>query len=205
MSVEYCRYPPAVASAATSSGAKDHPTQTTSDPIAVKDLAAPAGRADDFSWPRPRSDATVRPEFHLTRLAAAPDALGKQGHFDEGRCFSRINLKIQMFSLRVHCSGPNSVLVGKEQRAEASTRRNLFSIFCPSKAEASHNHPGDHLMTTQAAVRDTTPSMFDRTAESMPRTQLAALQLDRLKKTLERAYAKVPHFRKAFDAAHVTP
>jgi phenylacetate-CoA ligase len=47
--------------------------------------------------------------------------------------------------------------------------------------------------------------MFDRTAECMPRTQLAALQLDRLEKTLERVYAKVPHFRKAFDAARVTP
>jgi phenylacetate-CoA ligase len=60
-------------------------------------------------------------------------------------------------------------------------------------------------MTTQAAVRDTTPFMFDRAAECMPRTQLAALQLDRLRKTLERAYAKVPHFRKAFDAARVKP
>jgi phenylacetate-CoA ligase len=60
-------------------------------------------------------------------------------------------------------------------------------------------------MTTQAAASDMTPFMFDRTAECMPRTQLAALQLDRLKKTLERAYAKVPHFRKAFDAARVTP
>jgi phenylacetate-CoA ligase len=60
-------------------------------------------------------------------------------------------------------------------------------------------------MTTQVAVRDTTPFMFDRAAECMPRTQLAALQLDRLRKTLERAYAKVPHFRKAFDAARVKP
>src|SRR5215468_2225204 len=61
-------------------------------------------------------------------------------------------------------------------------------------------------MTTQAAVRDRTPPlMFDRGAECMPRVQLAALQLDRLKRTLERAYAKVPHFRKAFDAARVTP
>ena len=61
-------------------------------------------------------------------------------------------------------------------------------------------------MTTQAAARDRTPPfMFDHTAECMPRTKLAALQLDRLKKTLERAYAKVPHFRKAFDAARVTP
>jgi hypothetical protein len=40
-------------------GAGDHSTQTMSDPIAAKvlsrgeTLAAPAGRADDFSWPRP--------------------------------------------------------------------------------------------------------------------------------------------------------
>ncbi len=61
-------------------------------------------------------------------------------------------------------------------------------------------------MTTQAAVRDRTPPfMFDRGAECMPRVQLAALQLDRLKNTLQRAYAKVPHFRKAFDAAGVKP
>jgi phenylacetate-CoA ligase len=60
-------------------------------------------------------------------------------------------------------------------------------------------------MTTQAAVNDTTPFMLDRTAECMPRTQLAALQLNRLKKTLDGAYAKVPHFRKSFDAARVKP
>jgi len=61
-------------------------------------------------------------------------------------------------------------------------------------------------MTTQAAVRDRTPPfMFDRGAECMPRVQLAALQLDRLKKTLERASAKVPYFRKTFDAARVKP
>lgn len=60
-------------------------------------------------------------------------------------------------------------------------------------------------MPTQAAVRDKTSFMFDRTAECMPRSELAALQLERLKKTLERAYAKVSHFRKSFDAARVTP
>ena len=61
-------------------------------------------------------------------------------------------------------------------------------------------------MTTQAAAHDRTPPfMFDRGAECMARIQLAALQLDRLKKTLERAYANVPHFRNAFDAARVTP
>jgi phenylacetate-CoA ligase len=47
--------------------------------------------------------------------------------------------------------------------------------------------------------------MFDRTAETMPRSELAALQLARLKATLARAYAKVPHYRRSFDAAGVTP
>ncbi len=47
--------------------------------------------------------------------------------------------------------------------------------------------------------------MFDRDAETMPRDQLAALQLGRLRQTLERAYAKVPHYRKKFDAARVRP
>ena len=47
--------------------------------------------------------------------------------------------------------------------------------------------------------------MFDRAAECMPRVKLAALQLNRLKKTLERAYAKIPHFRRKFDAAGVKP
>ena len=47
--------------------------------------------------------------------------------------------------------------------------------------------------------------MFDRAAECMPRVKLAALQLNRLKKTLERAYARIPHFRRKFDAAGVRP
>src|SRR5882757_6412636 len=52
---------------------------------------------------------------------------------------------------------------------------------------------------------DTLTTMFDRTAETLPRDKLAALQLARLRQTLELAYAKVPHVRKKFDAAGVTP
>ena len=48
-------------------------------------------------------------------------------------------------------------------------------------------------------------SMFDRKAECMPRDDLAALQLARLKDTLALAYAKVPHVRAKFDAARVGP
>jgi phenylacetate-CoA ligase len=46
--------------------------------------------------------------------------------------------------------------------------------------------------------------MFDRAAETMPRAEIAALQLSRLKAQLEHAYARVPHVRAKFDAADVT-
>jgi phenylacetate-CoA ligase len=45
--------------------------------------------------------------------------------------------------------------------------------------------------------------MFDRAAETMPRRELKALQLGRLKNTLDRAYHKIPHYKKKFDAAGV--
>jgi hypothetical protein len=70
-------------------GAGDHPTQTTSDPIAAKvlsrgeTLAAPAGRADDFSWPRPGSDAST-PEVSREPVAAAPDTPEKLGATAKG-------------------------------------------------------------------------------------------------------------------------
>lgn len=41
--------------------------------------------------------------------------------------------------------------------------------------------------------------------ETMPRDHLAALQLERLRMTLRRAYDNVPHYRGRFDAAGVTP
>src|SRR4029077_10854637 len=65
-------------------GAGDHLKQTTSDPIAAKvlsrgeTLAAPAGRADDFSWPRPGSDASTEP------VAVTPDTPEKPGTAAKG-------------------------------------------------------------------------------------------------------------------------
>jgi phenylacetate-CoA ligase len=47
--------------------------------------------------------------------------------------------------------------------------------------------------------------MFDRAAETMPREEIAVLQLRRLQQTAARAYAKVPHVRAKFDAAGVKP
>ncbi len=49
------------------------------------------------------------------------------------------------------------------------------------------------------------PFMFDRDAETMPRRDLVALQLRRLKKSLTHAYQKVAHIRRKFEAAGVTP
>jgi len=60
-------------------------------------------------------------------------------------------------------------------------------------------------MRMQRAVQGNTPFMFDPAHECMPRGELAALQFDRLKQTLERAYAKVAHFRRKFDEAGVKP
>ena len=45
--------------------------------------------------------------------------------------------------------------------------------------------------------------MFDRAAETMARSDLAALQLKRLQQTVERAYAAVPPVRRKLDAAGV--
>jgi hypothetical protein len=65
-------------------GGKDRSKQTTSDSIAAKvlnrgeTLAAPAGRADDFSWPRPGSDASARPEVSPKPVALVPDTPEKQ-------------------------------------------------------------------------------------------------------------------------------
>src|SRR5450631_3897450 len=60
-------------------------------------------------------------------------------------------------------------------------------------------------MSVQTAVADMPIYMFDRAAETMPRSELKALQLSRLKTTLDLAYNKVPHYKKKFDAAGVKP
>jgi phenylacetate-CoA ligase len=60
-------------------------------------------------------------------------------------------------------------------------------------------------MSAQTAVAESPIYMFDRAAETMPRRELQALQLQRLKNTVERAYHKVPHYKKKLDAAGVKP
>jgi phenylacetate-CoA ligase len=60
-------------------------------------------------------------------------------------------------------------------------------------------------MSMSSATRDGEGHMFEHAAETMTRAGLAALQLKRLRDTLDRAYAKVPHVREKFDAAGVKP
>src|SRR5262249_40801055 len=56
-----------------------------------------------------------------------------------------------------------------------------------------------------SADRAQAPFMLDRAAETMARSDLAALQLHRLQQTMERAYAKVAPVRRKLDAAGVSP
>jgi hypothetical protein len=80
-------------------GAGDHSKQTTSDPIAAKvlsrgeSLTAPAGRADDFSWPRPGSDASARPEASSESIGVAPDTPEKLGTAAKGDDKNQANAK----------------------------------------------------------------------------------------------------------------
>jgi uncharacterized protein len=59
-------------------GGGSHPAPAVSDPIAARVLsrgdaiAAPAGRADDFSWPRPATDANETPEITPKPAALTP-------------------------------------------------------------------------------------------------------------------------------------
>ena len=60
-------------------------------------------------------------------------------------------------------------------------------------------------MGNQTAGRDQRVLLFEPQIEALPREQLAALQLERLKKTLAHAYDKVPAYKHKFDAAGVMP
>ena len=57
---------------------------TTSDPIATKvlsrgdPLAAPAGRADDFAWPRPGAGASTASDIESQPTALSPAAQSKK-------------------------------------------------------------------------------------------------------------------------------
>ncbi|MFO7748564.1 MAG: phenylacetate--CoA ligase [Desulfobacteraceae bacterium] len=47
--------------------------------------------------------------------------------------------------------------------------------------------------------------IYNMDFETMPREALSAIQLNRLKSTLERVYATVPFYRESFDKAGITP
>ncbi len=60
-------------------------------------------------------------------------------------------------------------------------------------------------MSTQTALRQSPIFMFDPATETIARGDLQALQLTRLRRILERAYANVAHYRAKFDAAGAKP
>ena len=66
-------------------GAGGHPAQATADPVAAKvfsrgdPIPAPAGRADDFSWPRPGADANAAPDVPPQPVSLAPATPAKKG------------------------------------------------------------------------------------------------------------------------------
>jgi phenylacetate-CoA ligase len=60
-------------------------------------------------------------------------------------------------------------------------------------------------MSTQVAVSRSNVFLFDPHVETMPRAALDALQMNRVRKTLEYAYANVAHYRRKFDEAGVEP
>src|SRR5882757_3643893 len=62
---------------------------------------------------------------------------------------------------------------------------------------------GGPMTFRNMALHDADVFMFDRAAETMPRSELAVLQLVRLQQTVERSSAKVPHVRGKLDAAGV--
>jgi phenylacetate-CoA ligase len=49
------------------------------------------------------------------------------------------------------------------------------------------------------------PDSLSSAIETMPRERLEMLQFERLRQTLARAYADVPHYRRSFDAAGIRP
>ena len=57
----------------------------------------------------------------------------------------------------------------------------------------------------QADIATEPDFMYDRTAETMPRREIADLQTQRLRWSLDRAYHNVPHYKAAFDQAGVSP
>jgi len=66
-------------------GAGDHQRQMTSDPVAAKVLSrgdpleSHAGRADDFSWPRPDTGASIAPDIEPQPIALSPASQPKKG------------------------------------------------------------------------------------------------------------------------------
>jgi phenylacetate-CoA ligase len=75
----------------------------------------------------------------------------------------------------------------------------------PEAPSPEATSPSAAPLQAPPVVSHETPFMFARDIETMPRADLAALQLPRLKQSLAHVYGNVPHIRRKFEAAGVTP
>src|SRR6266852_4770480 len=93
-------------------------------------------------------------------------------------------------------------------RTSARERASLYSVM-PAGFTAARRLILYRVSGIDAAMSSPSISrldfLFEHKAECMPRADMAALQLARLKQTLAHAYARVPHVRAKFDAAGTAP
>ena len=114
-------------------GANGRPAQATPDPVAAKVLsrgdaiAAPAGRADDFSWPRPGMRRTPTPDVAPQPVALTPARAG-----EKGRCRCRRDAKQSARRAPAKDAKPTPRPVSANADQVADRRRRRFSAAAAS-------------------------------------------------------------------------
>src|SRR5690606_3770756 len=104
-------------------------------------------------------------------------------------------------SLEVHRHHPRRLSPGLEAAEPAAAR-----LGEKGRAGTPRACIGRGNMTALRHAQADTPSfMADPAAETMSRDALAALQLERLKSTIARAYERVPHHRAAMNELGFAP
>src|SRR5690606_23959404 len=130
----------------------------------------------------PAAPCVVRTE-HRTRRRGAEVRPGRPGRIQSRRCTDH----------RAKPGREPSRPFGQTGMVDALSRR------------AGTKHAKEPAMSGQAATRTEDVRMFEPDVEAMPRKSLRDLQVARLRQTLSNAYANVPHYRRKFDEAGVSP
>src|SRR5215471_16377325 len=138
------------------------------------------------------------------------------------------SLPVSSSAARCHLSPRSPVSLQRSQECTSSSRlscgqdsiRASRCRICPCAArgcsQARNHDPGkrrDMGATTMSELgagtkgetRSEARFFFQPRAETMPRDELAALQLERLRATVRNAYEHVPLHRKRLDDAGITP